>query len=118
MRFTGFLRGPDVDRAYRAAGVYAMPSLSEPFGLTALEAAGHGVPVVASRRSGVVEVLREGSLPADPDDPEDLADRLAAVLRRRPLADQLRERAIEETATATWDRAARACLKACSEVQP
>jgi glycosyltransferase involved in cell wall biosynthesis len=110
MRFTGFLRGRDVDRAYRVADVYAMPSLSEPFGLTALEAAGHGVPVVASGRSGVVEVLREGAVVVDPDDPEQLADRVAAVLRRRPLADHLRDRASEETRSATWDRAARGCV--------
>jgi glycogen synthase len=110
MRFTGFLHGVEVDRAYRRADVYAMPSLSEPFGLTALEAAVHDVPVVVSRRSGVAEVLREGSLMVDPDDPEALADRLAAVLRRRPLARHLRERAADEVRSASWDRAAAACV--------
>ena len=116
LRFTGFLRGRDVDRAYRRADVYVMPSLSEPFGLTALEAAGHGVPVVASGRSGVIEVLREGALVVDPDDPEFLADRLAAVLRRRPLANHLRDRAAAEAKDATWDRAARRCVEVLTDV--
>jgi glycogen(starch) synthase len=110
MRFTGFLRGAAVDHAYRRADAYAMPSLSEPFGLTALEAAGHGVPVVLSRRSGVAEVLHEGALIVDPDDPEMLADRIASILLRSPLADHLRERAAAEVHSASWDQAAVRCL--------
>lgn len=115
MRFTGFLRGRDVDRAYRLADAYAMPSRSEPFGLTALEAARHGVPTVISRRSGVSEIMASGAVLTDPDDPEDLADRLAAVLRRAPLAATLREEGRAIVRRHPWDRAARACLSVHAE---
>ncbi len=56
--FTGFLEGKDVDRIFNLADVYVMPSVSEPFGLAALEAIRHDVPTIVSRTSGVSEVLR------------------------------------------------------------
>jgi glycosyltransferase involved in cell wall biosynthesis len=59
--FTGFLRGGQVDRAYQAADVYVMPSVSEPFGLTAVEAVQQGVPVILSKTTGVGEILRRGA---------------------------------------------------------
>jgi glycosyltransferase involved in cell wall biosynthesis len=80
VEFTGFLRGSDVDRAYRRADVYVMPSVSEPFGLTALEAARHGVPVVLSNNSGAGEVLKRGSLKVDYWDVEMMAKMIVSVL--------------------------------------
>ena len=55
--FTGFLPPEELDRLYARADVYVMPSLSEPFGLTALEALQHGTPVIVSRTAGVAEVV-------------------------------------------------------------
>ena len=57
VRFTGFLSGTDVERMYRKADVYVMPSVTEPFGIAPLEAMAFGVPVIVSRTSGVSEVL-------------------------------------------------------------
>lgn len=57
--FTGFLSPPQVEALYSAADVYFMPSVSEPFGLTALEALLSGTPVVISKQSGAAEVLPE-----------------------------------------------------------
>lgn len=54
--FSSFLRGKDVDRAYQLADLFVMPSVSEPFGIVALEALQNGTPVLASSRSGVAEV--------------------------------------------------------------
>jgi glycogen(starch) synthase len=54
--FSPFLRGTDVNRAYQLADVFVMPSVSEPFGLVALEAAHNGTPVIISKQSGVAEV--------------------------------------------------------------
>jgi glycosyltransferase involved in cell wall biosynthesis len=84
VRFTGFLRGPEVARAFAAADVYVMPSVSEPFGISPLEAMSMGVPVVVSSRSGVSEVVSH-ALVADPDDVDDTAGKILAVLRRRRL---------------------------------
>ncbi|MEJ2720516.1 MAG: glycosyltransferase [bacterium] len=110
VEFTGFLRGGDVDRAYRNADVYAMPSVSEPFGLTALEAVRHGVPVVLSNSSGVAEVLERGALKVDYDDVESMAGMIAAVLERPALADRLRAESATEIRDLTWDNAARKCI--------
>lgn len=109
--FPGFLRGDDVARAYRRADAYVMPSVSEPFGLTAVEAVSHGVPVILSRTSGVAEVLRRGALHVDFWDVELMARMILLVLRHRALADMLRRQARAEVRGLTWDEAARRCLR-------
>ncbi|RAV99974.1 hypothetical protein DQQ10_15550 [Pseudochryseolinea flava] len=55
--FTGFLRGSEIDRIWAMTDVYVMPSVSEPFGITPLEAVQAGVPVIISKQSGVAEVM-------------------------------------------------------------
>jgi len=59
--FTGFLRTADVERVFRMADLYVMPSVSEPFGIAPLEAISHDVPVIISKQSGVAEVLDAAS---------------------------------------------------------
>jgi glycogen(starch) synthase len=108
--FAGFLRGDDVTRAFGAADLYVMPSVTEPFGIAPLEAISHGVPVVISRSSGVSEVL-EHALKVDFWDIEEMANKIVAVLRHPPLASTLRENASAEIRQMTWDKAAGACLR-------
>jgi glycosyltransferase involved in cell wall biosynthesis len=109
-RFAGFLRGAEVDQAYRHADVYVMPSVSEPFGLTALEAIQWGVPVILSKNSGVAEVLPHGALKVDFWDVDGMADRIVAVLRHPQLADALTRSAAAEVRRLTWDEAALKCV--------
>jgi glycosyltransferase involved in cell wall biosynthesis len=116
VEFVGFLRGAEVDRAYDRAAVYVMPSVSEPFGLTALEAAAHGVPVIVSRSSGVAEVLERGSLKVDYWDVELLARMIVAVLTNRRLAESLVRESRREAREADWDTAARRCIQTYYEV--
>jgi glycosyltransferase involved in cell wall biosynthesis len=110
IHFAGFLRGADVERAYRMADVYVLSSVSEPFGLTVLEAIQYGVPVILSKTSGVAEVLPAGVLRCDFWDTHDMAGKILAVLRHPELAEHLRQRAYEEIRPLTWDAAARKCL--------
>ena len=56
--FTGFLRGADVQKMFALSDVYVMPSVSEPFGISPLEAMRTGVPSIISKQSGAAEVLR------------------------------------------------------------
>jgi glycosyltransferase involved in cell wall biosynthesis len=88
--FTRFLRGPDVGRAYQMADLYVMPSVSEPFGLTPLEALKHNVPVLISKQSGIAEVLTH-AIKVDFWDIDQMANKIAAVLKfpvlRRTLGD-------------------------------
>jgi glycosyltransferase involved in cell wall biosynthesis len=111
VEFTGFLHGPEVEQAYQKADVYAMPSVSEPFGLTALEAARQGVPVVLSKNSGVAEVLRRGALKVDFWDVEMMAKMIVSILRSPALADMLRRESAAEIRGLTWDEAARKCIR-------
>ncbi|MEJ2719853.1 MAG: glycosyltransferase family 4 protein [bacterium] len=115
IEFTGFLQGPDVDRAYRTADVYTMPSVSEPFGLTALEAVRHGVPVILSNSSGAAEVLRRGALRVDYWDVELMAKMIVSVLRYPRLAETLRRVSASEIRGLTWDVAARRCISSYYE---
>ncbi len=106
--FTGFLRGPDVERIFKMADVYVMPSVSEPFGIAPLEAISHDVPVIISKTSGVAEVLSH-ALKVDFWDTDEIANKIIAVLRHPPLSSTLREHADMEVRRLTWDDAALKC---------
>jgi len=111
VRFAGFLRGEEVERAYREADVFVMPSVSEPFGLAALEAAQHGAALVLSKSSGVSEVLHRGALLVDFWDVDLMADRILALLNRPELAETVRREAAAEVRRLTWDAAAQRCIE-------
>jgi len=108
--FTGFLRGADVERVFRMADVYVMPSVSEPFGIAPLEAIRHDVPVIISKNSGVAEVIRH-ALKVDFWDVDEMANKIVAVLRHPPLGRTLREEADFEIRQLTWDGAAAKCIE-------
>jgi glycosyltransferase involved in cell wall biosynthesis len=103
--FTGFLRGADVDRIYRMADVFVMPSVSEPFGISPLEAIARGVPVIVSRQSGVSEVV-QNALKVDFWDVRDLADKILALLTRPVLSELLVRGGREEVRQMKWERSA------------
>ena len=107
--FTGFLRGKDIERVFKMADLYVMPSVSEPFGIAPLEAISHDVPVIISKTSGVSEVLKH-ALKVDFWDVEEMANKIIAVLRHPPLSSTLREHADMEVRQLSWDGAAKKCL--------
>lgn len=108
--FTGFLRGRDVERVFRMADCYVMPSVSEPFGIAPLEAINAGVPVIISKQSGVSEVLTH-VLKVDFWDTDEMANKILAVLRHPPLGATLRQHGTFEVRRLTWDGAAEKCLE-------
>jgi glycosyltransferase involved in cell wall biosynthesis len=103
--FTRFLRGADVDRAYQMADLYVMPSVSEPFGITPLEALKHNVPVLISKQSGIAEVLTH-ALKVDFWDIDQMANKIAAVLKFPLLRRTLREDGHSEVYKFRWEDAA------------
>jgi glycosyltransferase involved in cell wall biosynthesis len=107
--FTGFLRGDDVDKIFRMADLFVMPSVSEPFGLVPLEALRNDVPVLISKQSGVAEVLTH-ALKVDFWDINEMANKIIAVLRHPPLHSTLREHGNFEVRKLSWDDAAKQCL--------
>jgi glycosyltransferase involved in cell wall biosynthesis len=107
--FTGFLRGEDVDRAFRMADIYVMPSVSEPFGIAPLEALSHDVPVIISKQSGVAEILTH-VLKVDFWDINEMANKIIAVLRHPPLHAALREHGSFEIRKLSWRDSASRCM--------
>ena len=102
--FTDFQRGKNWRDAYSIGDLFVMPSVSEPFGLTPLEAIGYGTPALVSRQSGVSEVLRN-CLKVDFWDVHEMANQIAAVVQSDALRDELWANSYKEYVQLTWDRA-------------
>jgi glycogen(starch) synthase len=103
--FTGFLRGDDKDKIYRSADLYVMPSVSEPFGITALEAIANGTPVLISKQSGASEVLKH-ALKADFWDVDEMANKIVTVLRYKSLPRDLIKESAKEIVNLSWGNSA------------
>lgn len=110
VEFRGFLDPPAVERLLGQSSLLVMSSVSEPFGLVALEALRAGTPVIVSRQSGVREVLGH-SLQVDFWDHDKLADQMLAVLRLPPLAMQLVEQGREQLMQLSWEDSAQRILE-------
>jgi len=113
--FTGFLHGEDVQKIYKMADIFVMPSVSEPFGLTPLEALANDVPVIISKQSGVSEVLTH-ALKVDFWDVDEIANKIIAVLKYPPLEMMLRNYGNCEIRKLRWSDAAAKCAKIYEEM--
>ena len=102
--FTGFLRGKEVYQMLRDSDVYIMPSVSEPFGISPLEAMEMGVPSIISKQSGCAEILTN-VIKTDYWDIDAMADAIHAIISYPALYNQLREDGIEEIHGITWEKA-------------
>lgn len=103
--FTGFLAGPEVDKMFAMSDVYVMPSVSEPFGISPLEAMRSNVPVVISKQSGVAEVLQH-ALKVDFWDVDALADAIYGILHYEGLRKMFVRYGKTEVDNLIWENAA------------
>ncbi len=103
--FTGFLRGADVQRMFAYSDVYVMPSVSEPFGISPLEAMKSNVPTIISKQSGVAEVLKY-AIKVDFWDIDAMADAMYALVKYPALAGMAARCGSDEVDTLKWDNAA------------
>jgi len=108
--FTGFQRGKRWRDAFSVGDLFVMPSVSEPFGLTALEAVAFGTPALISKQSGVSEVLRN-ALKVDFWNVDDMADKMVAIVQNDALRDELHANALREYQRHSWDEAAEKLLQ-------
>ncbi len=102
--FPGFQKGRQVYEMLKASDVYIMPSVSEPFGISPLEAMQMGVPSIISKQSGCAEIL-EHVIKTDYWDIDAMADAINAIISYPALYSQLREEGLAEVARITWDKA-------------
>ena len=103
--FTGFLKGGEVQRMFRLSDVYVMPSVSEPFGISPLEAMRSGVPVIISRQSGVAEVL-DYAIKVNYWDVDALADAIYGLLTYPALGRMFASKGLEGGTGLKWTNAA------------
>ena len=103
--FTGFLRGTDVQKMFALSDVYIMPSVSEPFGISPLEAMRSNVPSIISHQSGAAEVLKY-AFKVDFWDVDAMADDIYALLQYPALADFAARQGYEEVNALKWNNAA------------
>lgn len=103
--FTGFLKGAEVNRMFAMSDVYVMPSVSEPFGISPLEAMKSNVPVIISKQSGVAEVL-DYALKVDYWDVDAMADAIYALVTYPALARMFSRKGHEEVTGIKWSNAA------------
>jgi len=108
--FTGFVRGKEHRDVYSLVDVFVMSSVSEPFGLTALEAAHHGDALILTKQSGVGEVIRN-ALKYDFWDEDRLADDLVGLSKSPALLASLREAAGREYTKISWKDVAKKCVE-------
>ncbi|MDY0097821.1 MAG: glycosyltransferase [Bacteroidales bacterium] len=104
--FTGFLRGKDVFKMLTLSDVYIMPSISEPFGISPLEAMQSNVPVIISKQSGVSEILTH-AVKTDFWDIDAMADAIYGILNYPALSQMFIKNGREEVVRFKWDNSAR-----------
>ena len=102
--FTGFLRGQEVQKMFALSDVYIMPSVSEPFGISPLEAMRSNVPSIISHQSGAAEVLKY-ALKVDFWDVDAMADDIYALLQYPALADFANRQGFDEVNALKWNNA-------------
>lgn len=104
--FTGFLKGTDVFSMLDMSDVYIMPSVSEPFGISPLEAMQSNVPVIISKQSGVAEILTH-AVKTDFWDIDAMADAIYGILNYPVLSEMIIKNGKEEVIRLKWDNSAR-----------
>lgn len=104
--YTGFLKRPEIERVFRMSDIYVLPSVSEPFGISVLEAMVAGVPVIVSRQSGVSEVV-DNCIKVNFWDVDEMADRILRLLTDDNLHNQLKNGGRAEAMGLSWEESAK-----------
>ena len=102
--FPGFQKGRQVYETFAASDVYIMPSVSEPFGISPLEAMQMGVPSIISKQSGCAEIL-SNVIKTDYWDIDAMADAIHSIITYPAMYNHLREEGLNEVNQITWDKA-------------
>ncbi len=113
--FTGFIRGAKLRDIYSVSDIFVMSSVSEPFGLTALEAAHHGDVLILTYQSGVSEIIWS-ALKYDFWDERKLADEILAVAENTALRQTLQSNVSREYNQISWNKVAKKCLQVYNRV--
>lgn len=108
--FTGLLTEEEVKHIYRISSVYIMPSVSEPFGITALEAISAGTPTIVSKTAGVAEAFNN-CLKVDFWDVDEMANKIVSLMKYDPLHKTITKEGMQEINLFTWERVAQKTIE-------
>ena len=114
--FTGFIRGKKLRDIYSLTDIFVMSSVSEPFGLTALEAAHHGDALILTNQSGVSEIIWS-AMKYDFWDEDKLADEILSIAKNPALMHSLKANIRNEYNQISWDRVAKKCQKIYNSIK-
>lgn len=108
--FTGFLKPSEVEDIFKMSDLYVMPSVSEPFGISPLEAMAYDVPVIISKQSGVSEILNH-VLKVNFWDVQEIANKIIAILKRPTLLKGLVDKSREALQDISWKNSAEKIMR-------
>ena len=115
--FWGFVPEDEKRSIYSMCDVYVMPSVSEPFGISALEAMASGTPCIISKNSGVSEIARNCLL-VDFWDVDEMASQILALLRYPAMSRVMSSHEMKDAARLGWKETAEKTIKVYNEVLP
>lgn len=101
---TGFIKQEELSLFYNAAEIFVIPSFYEGFGLIGLEAMSCGTPVVSSDKTSLPEVLGDAAIYFNPNNPEEMAEKMKLVLTDKKLYNELREKGFKQVEKYSWER--------------
>ena len=114
-QFEGFLNSAGVQKALQSSDMFVMPSVSEPFGIVALEAIAQNIPIIISKQSGVSEVLHH-AIKVDFWDVDLMADRILSILKYSPIRNEMVSNSLQDLNNRTWLQSAQSLITAYSEI--
>lgn len=113
--FTDFVSDKDLSLLYKNALVYVFPSLYEGFGLPPLEAMAYGVPIVSSDSSCLPEILGDSAIYFDPENVNDIFEKIKYVLDNRKIRKKLVSKGFEQIEKYNWQKMAKEILRVYKE---
>ncbi len=114
--FTGFVSDEDLLLLYNTATLLVLPSMSEGFGLPVVEAMACGLPVAASERNSIPEILGDAGVIFDPSVPENMAATIARLLEDPDLCEQLRVKGLARAELFSWEKSAQRMIEILEDV--
>ncbi len=112
--FTGWISDEEVKRLYAIADVYVLPSISEPFGITILEALASGTPAIVSKNSGVKEVSNH-ILTVDFWDVDEMVNKIVGILKYPVVKKEIVRNAYRDLQRLSWNNVAKETIKVYKE---
>ncbi len=111
VRFLELVTDKELPALYEGATAFVLPSLYEGFGLPILEAMRYGCPVLTSSISSLPEAGGDAAVYFDPQDPNDIAEKINAVLKSEKLRDEMRKKGYEQVKRFSWKKSAKEVIQ-------